>query len=206
MIFSAFLIYRRRGDFRFFKKCDTFRLKINSVPAHSGLTRHNKKKMSTTRYSAITRLFMTVDALLVSLSFVLAAIFLFEGPPGPLTTQIGIFGTDISYLLFGPVPCDSFVCYSDLNSLPKAKSRTSIKEKIEFLGDFDTITTCEQACVKYKVCPTSITQNIPPPRPRPSLSHFGHAARFYAKKETSPEAHVSPEPRETQKQKRNSRS
>jgi hypothetical protein len=101
--------------------------------------------------SAINRLFMTVDALLVSISFGVAAIFLLEGSPGPLTTEIRIFGTDLSYLLFGPDPCDSFVCYSDLNSLPNAQSRTSIKDKIVFLGNFNNITACEQACVKHKV-------------------------------------------------------
>ncbi len=99
----------------------------------------------------MNRVFMTVDALLVSLSFGVAAIFLLEGSPGPLTTEIGIFGTDMSYLLFGPSLCDSFVCYSDLNNLPDVKSRTSIKGKIHFLGNFDNITACEQACMKYKV-------------------------------------------------------
>ncbi len=97
------------------------------------------------------RVFMTLDAALMSFCFVVAAFFFLEGSPGELTTAIIVFESDISYLLFGPDICDSFVCYSDLNILPNAESRTSIKKKIDFLGTFPNVTSCEQACLKHKV-------------------------------------------------------
>jgi hypothetical protein len=157
---------------------DTLWSKIHSLPAYCVLTTRNiiMPTMSTS-----ARLFMTVDALLVSLSFGVAAIFLLEGSPGPLTTEIGIFGKDLSYLLFGPDQCDLFVCYSDLNSLPSAKSRTSIKGKIEYLGNFDNITTCEQACVNHKV------SNLDYGLDKHSHHPFVRPFRFFANEASHPD-------------------
>ncbi len=95
----------------------------------------------------MNRVFFTVDAFVLSVAFLGISIFYLEGSPGPFTTKLATFSTELYYSLFGPDTCDAFVCYSNLRNTPNPKS----KSKPITLGAFKNFTGCEAACIKYKV-------------------------------------------------------
>ena len=95
----------------------------------------------------MNRVFLTVDVLVLSILCLTIAIFLLEGSPGPFTTKLASFATEVSYSLLGPDLCESYVCYSNLRNSPNTKSKSW---KPVSLGNFINITGCEAACIKYK--------------------------------------------------------
>ena len=95
------------------------------------------------------RIFLTLDALFVSVSFVLIATFYMEGSPGPLSTNLRILATDINYMFLGPSVCESFVCFSNLSNFPEPRSKAS--KLLISLGPRENFTHCEAACINFKV-------------------------------------------------------